>query len=438
MLHTSDWHLGRSLHRADLRDAQSRFLDSLVDTVRAERVDVVLVAGDVYDRAIPSLDAVSLCEDALVRLRDAGARVVLISGNHDSARRLGFGSRLVDSSGVYLRTRVSSLADPVLLADDAGPVAIYGVPYLEPEAVRVHLPPDPADVAADRGELGVELAEPGVEAPRGHDGVLLRAAACIRADLARRGQPRSVVLAHAWVAGGAASSSERDITVGGVGCVPMATFDGFSYTALGHLHGQQTLAEGLRYSGSPLPYSFSEAAHRKGSWLVELGPRGLGSVRQVPAPTYRPLSLLRGSLQELLTSPAYADRADHFLSVTLTDAARPDDAMSRLKARFRHVLVLSWEPVEGGPDSRSYRTRVHGRSDLDVTTEFVEHVRRTPPSDGERLLLRAALDAGRVAVSSEVHALPGAEDPFAAGDGWLVGELVDRASRTTAPSVEVA
>src|SRR5438105_329553 len=131
-LHTSDWHLGRSLHRADLRAAQAAFLGHLVETTRAEKADAVLVSGDVYDRAIPSLDAVALCEDALMRLRATGARVILISGNHDSAGRLGFSSALIDAAGVHLRTRLASRADPVLLADDYGQVAVYGIPYLEP------------------------------------------------------------------------------------------------------------------------------------------------------------------------------------------------------------------------------------------------------------------------------------------------------------------
>ncbi|MDP9436879.1 MAG: exonuclease subunit SbcD, partial [Actinomycetota bacterium] len=134
LLHTSDWHLGRSLHRADLRDAQAAFLDGLVETVRTERVDAVLVAGDVYDRAVPSLDAVALYDDALVRLTEAGARVVVTSGNHDSASRLGVGSRLLDVAGVHVRTRPQECAVPVLLSDGHGPVAVYGLPYLEPEA----------------------------------------------------------------------------------------------------------------------------------------------------------------------------------------------------------------------------------------------------------------------------------------------------------------
>ncbi|MFY9846103.1 MAG: exonuclease subunit SbcD, partial [Trebonia sp.] len=158
LLHTSDWHLGRSLHKADLREAQERFLDHLVETARAERVDAVLIAGDVYDRAVPPVDAVALCEQALVRLRDTGARVVVISGNHDSARRLGFSSALIDASGVHLRTRPATLAEPVLLRDDHGPVAVYGVPYLEPA-----------------------VGLPGFDGPRAHPAVLGEAAARIRA-----------------------------------------------------------------------------------------------------------------------------------------------------------------------------------------------------------------------------------------------------------------
>ena len=139
-LHTSDWHLGRSLHRADLRAAQSAFLDHLVEVARAEKVDAVLVAGDIYDRAVPPVDAVELCEDALLRLHDTGAAIVLISGNHDSARRLGFGGGLLEKAGVHLRTRPGALARPVVLTDAHGPVAVYGVPYLEPDAVRDELP----------------------------------------------------------------------------------------------------------------------------------------------------------------------------------------------------------------------------------------------------------------------------------------------------------
>ena len=348
LLHTSDWHLGRSLHRADLRDAQAAFVDHLVATVREERVDAVLVAGDVYDRAVPSLDAVALCEGALTRLRETGAQVVVISGNHDSARRLGFGSRLLDASGVFLRTQPTY--EPVLLGD----VPVYGVPFLDPAALAEHLR---------------QLA---VVAPA-----------------------HAVVVAHGWVAGGAASDSERDITVGGVGSIAPALFDGFAYSALGHLHGPQVIREGLRYSGSPLAYSFSESAHRKGSWIVETGTAGLGQVDFVPAPVPRGLSTLRGELATLLTDPVLVSQEQDWLSVTLTDAARPEDAMARLSTRFPHVLVLAHEPAGVAPSEQTYAARVTGRTDLQVAVAFVEHVRGTPADDADEALLQEALEAVR-------------------------------------------
>ncbi len=419
MLHTSDWHLGRSLHRADLRAAQSAFLDHLVETVRTEKVDAVLVAGDIYDRAVPSVDAVELCEDALLRLNATGARIVLISGNHDSARRLGFGSGLLDQAGVHLRTRPGALARPVMLEDGHGAVAVYGIPYLEPDAVRAELPAA-AEIQAGATQAGATQAgatqagatqageipageipagepeTPQAAAPRGHAGVLGHAVACIRADAQARGVRRRVVMAHGWVSGGAASESERDITVGGVGQVPAALFDGFSYVALGHLHGQQTVAPHLRYSGSPLPYSFSEAAHRKGSWLVELDDHGIARVEQVPAPAYRRLTLLRGRLADLLGSAAYAGYQDDFLSVTLTDPSRPEGAMDKLRSRFPHVLVLAFEPAGAAPDERGYRARIAGRNDLSVAAEFVRHVSHAPATEAEQQLLRQAFEAVRV------------------------------------------
>ena len=231
--------------------------------------------------------------------------------------------------------------------------------------------------------------------PRGHAGVLGRAVACIRADADARGIGRRVVMAHGWVTGGSASDSERDITVGGVGQVPAELFGGFGYVALGHLHGQQTVAPHLRYSGSPLPYSFSEASHRKGSWLVELDGTGTARVEQVPAPTFRRLSTLRGPLADLLGSVAHAGHEDDFVSVTLTDPSRPEGAMDALRGRFPHILVLAHEPEGVVPDERGYRAKVAGRDDLCVAAEFVRHVRNEPPSPGERQLLTKAFEVAR-------------------------------------------
>jgi exonuclease SbcD len=264
---------------------------------------------------------------------------------------------------VFLRTRPGGAVPPVLLEDEHGPIALYPVPYLEP-----------AVVAAE-------------SAGRSHQAVLATALAAARADLAGRTGARSVVLAHAWVAGGVGCESERDISVGGTGVVPAGLFDGFDYVALGHLHGPQTLAENLRYSGSPLPYSFTEARQVKSSWLVELGAAGARRVEAVPAPVHRRLTRLAGTLGELLTDPRHAEHEDDFVSVTLTDPARPEAAMDQLRTRFPHTLVLCWEPADAAADPRSYRERLAGHSDLDLAVEFVSHTRGTPAEQPEALLL---------------------------------------------------
>ena len=380
LLHTSDWHLGRAFHRVGLLDAQAAVVDHLVSVVRSERVDAVVVAGDVYDRALPPVDAVALCDEALTRLSAAGASVVVLAGNHDSAARLRFGSRLLERAGVHLRADPARAADPVLLADEHGPVAVYPVPYLDPV------------VAA--GVVGA--------AERTHRSVLSTVLDAVRADLARRpAGTRSVVSAHAFVTGGAASESERDVGVGGLGDVPVGLFGGVDYVALGHLHGPQRLAHAVRYSGSPLPYSFSESSHRKCSWLVELGPRGLGHVEAVPVPQPRALALLEGTLPELLADPALSRHEADLVSVTLHDAVRPDDAIRRLQSRFPGAVVLRWQPPVPGAQDGGYAQRLAGRDDAAVVGAFAQHVRGAGLSPGEAALVAAALEDGRRAAAGD-------------------------------------
>ena len=376
LLHTSDWHLGRTLHREDLLGAQASFVDFVLEVVRAEGVDAVLVSGDLYDRALPPVDAVRLCDDALRRLAATGVRTVVISGNHDSARRLGFGADLIDSAGVHLRTDPGRVGEPVVLYDGHGPVAVYGIPYLEPDAVRA--------------ELGCD--------DRGHVPVLAAAMARIRADASHRpAQTRRVVLAHAFVSGAAACDSERDISVGGASMVPASLFTGTDYTALGHLHGAQQVAPGVRYSGSPLAYSFSEEHHRKSVALVDLDARGLSHVELLPCPVPRPLRRLRGRLDDLLTDARLSTAESAWVAATLTDPVRPRDAMNRLRARFPHTLQLGFEPEGAVASERpSYASRVRGRSDLEIARQFVEHVRHVSATSEESALLREALEAGRL------------------------------------------
>ena len=376
ILHTSDWHLGRSFHGTGTLEAQRDFLDHLVDIVREERVNLVLVAGDVYDRALPSVDVVALFDAALEQLTAAGAQVIISSGNHDSATRLGFGGRILARGGVHLRTRIEDIGSAVSypLGDDAE-LAVYGVPYLEPRLVAE--------------ELGVERSS--------HPEVTRAALDLVHADLRRRRTERrvvSVVLAHTFAAGGAESESERDLAIGGLGSVPLSLFEEFDYTALGHLHGRQTLSTTVRYSGSPLAYSFSEAGHTKGGWLLDVTADGVQDIRAIEWPAPWSLALLRGTLDEVLEREDLGWAETAYCSITLTDAERPARAMERLRVRFPDTLVLGFDP-EGGAaaDTRSYSQRIAAaKDDAEICCGFLEHVRGRTASVDEAALVRATVD----------------------------------------------
>lgn len=369
LLHTSDWHLGRTLHGVDLTAHQAAFCDHLVEVVAEQRADAVLIAGDVYDRAIPPVESVELLSGTLRRLAEL-TTVVLTPGNHDSAVRLGFGADL-------LSDRVRILADqrridrPVLLPGADGPaVAVYGLPYLDPDVARHTLAPE--------GEV----------LPRSHAAVLGAAMDRVRADLARRDGVRSVVLAHAFVVGGEASESERDIRVGGVDHAPSAVFDGIDYVALGHLHGPQRITDTIRYSGSPLAYSFSEARHTKSSALVELPATGPARVELIPAPVPRRLTDLTGTLDELLAGTAHQD---DWVRVAVTDPRRPEDLYRRVKARFPHALVIQHQPPATAQVPRGAEVGP-GRDPLEVVADFITHVGGAAPTEEESAVLRRAYE----------------------------------------------
>lgn len=291
--------------------------------------------------------------------------------------KLGVGAGLIERAGIHLRTDPAGCATPVLLSDAHGQVACYGLPYLEPALVK--------------DEFRTEKA--------GHESVIGAVMERVRADLATR-EPgtRSVVLAHAFVAGGEESDSERDITVGGVCAVPAGVFDGVDYAALGHLHGCQTITERVRYSGSPLAYSFSEASHRKTMWLIDLGASGEMEAERIDCPVPRPLARLRGPLGELLDDPALAVHEQSFVEATITDAVRPAEPMARLAERFPYTLSLVFEPERSDKEEiLSYAQRLKGRDDQQIAEDFVAHVRGGSGPDGlERTVLRGAFDDVRV------------------------------------------
>lgn len=380
LLHTSDWHLGRSFHGVGLLDAQRAYLRHLVQVVQEHDVDALLVSGDIYDRALPAPDTVTALDDALVALLDTGTTVVLSAGNHDSARRLGFGSRIMSRLGLHIATDVASIGAPILLDD----VAIHPLPYLAPAVVAEALG------ATERTHAAVMRA------------AMDRVRDCAIGD-------RRVVMAHAFVAGATTSDSERDVSVGGLGVVPVEVFDDIDYVALGHLHRPQVVRDHVRYSGAPMAFSFSEAGQVKSSVLVDLDS---GEQSLIPTPVHRPVARLRGELEQLLDDPALDHAEDAWCEVTLTDAIQPVGAMERIRARFPHTLALGFDgPARTGAQV-SYAQRLRARSDVDICCDFVDHVRSRPADEAEHALLQegiAAVQIDRAGADDEGIAAIGGE-----------------------------
>ncbi len=355
ILHTSDWHIGRSFHGHATLDALRGVLGALVAQVRERDVDVVIVAGDVFDSAAPAAACYGLLTDTLRGLSDSGATVIVTSGNHDSAARLGFQSALL-RDGIHVVTDPLSIGTPITVADDDGAVHFYGIPFLEPALVR-HLWPE-AELRSQRSAIE-------------------HAMGLVRDDAAARGD-RSVAIAHCFAAGvDATPGVEREIRQGSLDVVPLAAFDGPDYVALGHIHGRQQLSERVRYAGAPLHYSFSEGDKPRGSWLVELDAAGFASAEWLDLPVPRRLVTLRGTLDELLADARFADAEGAWVCAQYTDATPQPDPMRRLQARFPHCATVVHTP-EGvrGDDGLSYSRRVRqARSDAELVDAFLAHVR---------------------------------------------------------------
>jgi DNA repair protein SbcD/Mre11 len=383
ILHTSDWHLGRTLRGVDLLEYQASFIDHLLELVVERNIDVVIVAGDIYDRAMPSVPTVKLLSDALRRLSDV-ATVVLTPGNHDSAVRVGFAAEL-------MRPNLRILADssrmhvPLVIPDEHGDVAIYGLPYLDPDTMRG---------AFSESNEGEPLA-------RSHEAVMRAAMDRVRADLATREGARSVVVAHAFVVGGVASESERDIRVGGVDAVPAEIFEGVNYVALGHLHGPQQVGSVkpvIRYSGSPLAFSFGELSHKKSSAIVELDESGEVTVELVPTRVPRPLAEISGPIEELLDG-SRDEYLEAWLRVYVTDPIYPPQMFSRVKEHFPHALIVLHAP-DGGDHRREVGEIGETSDPLVVAAEFVEFATGAGPTEDETAAILTAYEGAQASKRS--------------------------------------
>ncbi len=378
ILHTSDWHIGRSFHGHSTLSALAEVLHALVLQVREHAVDAVLVSGDIFDSATPSAACYTLLTDTLTELADAGTQVIVTSGNHDSAARLGFQSGLL-RAGVYVRTDPLQLDQPITLTDEFGEVDVYPIPYLEPALVR-HL------------WEGVEL--------RKQVDTLTHAMGLVHqhreSRVAGGTTVRSVVMAHCFAAGVEATPGvEREVRQGGVDMVPVSVFDGIDYTALGHIHGRQELRANVRYAGAPLHYSFGEQHKPRGSWLVTLDADGFADAQWLDLPVPRRLVTLRATLDELLDDERFAADEDAWVCAEYTDATPQRDPMRRLRARFEHCALVLHTPtgVRAAP-VKTYGERLQkAATDIERIEVFLADVRNGEGvSEAEREILQSMID----------------------------------------------
>lgn len=368
-VHISDLHLGKRIYDFSMLDDQKHILGEILKVIDSEAPDAVLIAGDVYDKSIPSIEAVELLDDFLYELSGRDLQVFLISGNHDSPERLAFASRLISPTGIHLSPVYSGAVEPVELTDGSGPVDIYLLPFVKPAHVRRFFPDAKIESYNDALRTAVEA---------------------LHIDRGRR----NVLVTHQFITGAARSDSE-EISVGGTDNVDASVFDGFDYVALGHIHGPQNIgSERIRYCGTPLKYSFSEVSHEKSVTVVDMDKDGDLTVRTVPLRPLHDMREIEGTYEELTYRPAYeGTNTDDYLHITLTDEEDVPDAIGKLRLIYPNLMCL---------DYNNSRTRAAGmlsdiadverRSPLDLFGEFYEQQNGRPMSDEQEAFAREIME----------------------------------------------
>ncbi|MGO1590418.1 MAG: exonuclease SbcCD subunit D [Ancrocorticia sp.] len=374
ILHTSDWHLGRKLHGADLSAASELWCRHVIDLVRERGIDAVLISGDVYDRGVPPTESVELF-DAMLRELSELTTVILTSGNHDSAHRLGFGAGLMKDS-VHIRTDSRNSGTPVEVCDKEGNLGalVYPIPYLDPDVERRRLAPQIID---DGGYPSADYL------PRSHEAVLGAALDLIARDIEsgpHAGEDVArICMAHAFITGGEASISERDLHVGGVDSAPSGLFrlgatgsdpGPLSYVALGHLHSPQVIGQShdpqMRYSGSPIAFSFSES-RKKSSVLLDITGNRVDTTL-IDAPVWRPVVTIEGTLEEILSEAHIPDR-EKFARIIDTDQARPTDLTSKIRRVFPFALDIQHRA--DALEKRDTFTPIAAQKPIEILQDFM-------------------------------------------------------------------
>lgn len=369
-LHTADWHLGRQLFNQSLIEDQARMLRQVVGAAVTHQVDAVLIAGDIYDRSLPPEAAVRLLSDTLDELvLEHRIPVVMITGNHDGRDRLGFASRPLAAAGVHIISSLSRVTEPVVITDAAREYHIYGIPYVEP-----------VEVTAESGNRMSGHAE-------AHAHLVSRVTSVMS------GQAVNLLLSHCFVAGGESSDSEKTLSVGGADQVAWEPMKAFDYVALGHLHAPQSRGvDYIRYAGSPLKYSFSEARHRKSLTLVDFADDGSREISQIPIEPLHDVRIIEGLFDELLSQAGTDPGVDDYLLVRLADTGPVLNAMLRLRDAYPNVLHLEKPGLASAIPSHSRARSTLNRSEFELFGAFFREVTGESMSDAQCQCIRDTLD----------------------------------------------
>lgn len=392
-LHTADLHIGKKLFEMSLIEDQKYILGQIADIAVARQVDAVVIAGDVYDRAVPSTDAVTLLDNFLTGLQEQGIPVIMISGNHDSPERVSFADAILEKQGLYIAGNFQQPLKTVVLEDEHGPVHFVCMPFVK------------TSVVAEAARLGIdELAETTAQ--------MRDSAAAVEHMLAAQPmtlslRQRYVLVTHYFVTGvygenPELSDSETDVNVGGLDSVPASYFQNFSYVALGHIHKPQNVNSGsercrVSYSGSPLKYSFSEALGEKSVNVVELDESGVASVEKCPLKPLREMRCLKGRLEDLM-NPAVLEEnkeiREDYLQITLTDTEELIDPIGTLRSVYPNVLQLILEKNKAGEDGEYYSSvNLERKSTAELFGEFYEMLKGEPLDECRRAVVAEVAEA---------------------------------------------
>ena len=386
ILHTSDWHIGRQFHNTSLLDDQSHVLDQIISIAESEVVDVVVIAGDIYDRAIPPASAVSLVDKTLNQLCNVlKIPVIMIAGNHDSPERLSFGSRQLSQANLYITGPLTETVNTVVLKDEFGEVTFYSIPYADPATVR--------DVFADDAVNDEDIVNGAVNGNavnlRTHDQCMAK----IIEEIPDHKEQRSVAISHCFLAGGDGCESERPLSVGGAEHVSTKHFTRFNYTALGHLHSQQHRTEqNIRYCGSILKYSFSEEHHNKSITLVVMDAKGDCEIKQIELNPLHDMRSISGSFDEILKEAKKDKNPEDYLLISLTDKHAILDPMGKLRQVYPNVLHLERPGLMSSGEQKLAHRDLLKKGELSMFKDFYQQVQDESIDKEQEKVLEKVLD----------------------------------------------